>query len=150
MISGAKKIILVLILAAAGGFFIMFGPPKLMARTETPDFCVSCHVMESQYEAWFHTGAHRSIKCIDCHLPHDNIGNYYTWKSIDGMKDMFIFYSGNVPETITISSHGERTVLSNCNRCHEAAVEKIDNSRNCWDCHRWLRHKLAGTRLTNQ
>lgn len=149
MSSRSRKIILaVILLSAAGGLFIMFGPPKLMAKTETPDFCASCHVMESQFEAWFHTGAHRSIRCIDCHLPHENIGAYYTWKSIDGMKDMFIFYSGRVPETITLSLHGERTVQSNCARCHETAVEKIDRTRNCWECHRWLQHNLAGSRMT--
>jgi cytochrome c nitrite reductase small subunit len=148
---GSKKIIFAILLAAAaGGLFVMFGPPKLMARTETPDFCASCHVMESQYEAWFHTGAHRSIRCIDCHLPHDNIGKYYAWKSIDGMKDVYLFYSGRVPETITLSAHGEKTVQSNCARCHETTVEKIDRTRNCWECHRWLQHSLAGTRLTEK
>ena len=90
-----KIIFAIVVLAAAGGFFVMFGPPKLMAKTESPDFCASCHVMESQFEAWFHTGAHRSIKCIDCHLPHENIGAYYIWKSIDGMKDAVVFYSGS-------------------------------------------------------
>ena len=147
----SKKIIFaIILLGGAGGLFAMFGPPKLMARTETPDFCASCHVMESQYEAWFHTGAHRSIRCIDCHLPHENIGAYYTWKSIDGMKDVFVFYSGRVPEMITLSKHGKKTVQSNCSRCHATIVEKIDQSRNCWECHRWLKHSLAGTRLTDQ
>ena len=147
----SKKIIFaIILLGAAGGFFVMFGPPKLMARTETPDFCASCHVMESQYEAWFHTGAHRSIRCIDCHLPHENIARYYTWKSIDGMKDVFVFYSGRVPEMITLSKHGEKTVQSNCTRCHASIVEKIDQTRNCWECHRRLQHSLAGSRLTIQ
>ncbi|RPH51381.1 MAG: cytochrome c nitrite reductase small subunit [Desulfobacteraceae bacterium] len=151
MISRSQKTIIAIILvASAGGLFIMFGPPKLMAKTETPDFCASCHVMESQFEAWFHTGAHRSIRCIDCHLPQENIGAYYTWKSIDGMKDVFIFYSGRVPETIRLSAHGERTVRSNCTRCHETIVDKIDRTRNCWECHRRLQHSLAGTRLTKQ
>lgn len=144
-----KIIFAIVVLAAAGGFFVMFGPPKLMAKTESPDFCASCHVMESQYEAWFHTGAHRSIKCIDCHLPHENIGAYYVWKSIDGMKDALVFYSGKVPETITLSGHGEKVVQTNCIRCHETTVEKIDPERMCWQCHRWLQHNQAGDRLMN-
>lgn len=144
-----KIVFAIVILAAAVGFFVMFGPPKLMARTETPDFCASCHVMESQFEAWFHTGAHRSIRCIDCHLPHENIGAYYVWKSIDGMKDAMVFYSGSVPERITLSEHGQKVVRSNCIRCHGTAVEKIDSERLCWQCHRWLQHSQAGVRLTN-
>jgi cytochrome c nitrite reductase small subunit len=144
-----KIVFAIIVLAAAGGFFVMFGPPKLMAKTESPDFCASCHVMESQFEAWFHTGAHRSIQCVDCHLPHENIGAYYIWKSIDGMKDTFVFYSGRVPETITLSAHGEKTVQSNCIRCHETTVEKIDPERMCWQCHRFLQHGRAGDRLTN-
>jgi hypothetical protein len=25
----------------------------------------------------------------------------------------------------------------------------INQERNCWDCHRFLQHQLAGVRLTN-
>lgn len=139
----------VLIGAAAIGLFVGFGPPQLMAKTETPLFCSSCHVMESQYEAWFHVGAHRSIRCVDCHLPHHNLPVYYTWKTIDGMKDMVIFYSGRVPPRIEISKRQEGVVRANCVRCHAERVAMIDQERNCWDCHRFLQHNLAGIRMTN-
>ncbi|NLJ29961.1 MAG: hypothetical protein GX433_18415 [Deltaproteobacteria bacterium] len=52
-------------LVAAGGLFLGFGPPRLLAKTETPLFCASCHVMQSQFDAWFHVGAHRTIQCVD-------------------------------------------------------------------------------------
>ncbi len=135
--------------AAAAGFFLALGPPRLLAKSETPLFCASCHVMESQYEAWFHVGAHRSIRCVDCHLPHQNLPMYYVWKTVDGMKDVLFFYSGNVPEDIRISPRQERFVQANCIRCHEARVEMIDQERNCWSCHRFLQHRLAGVRFTN-
>lgn len=136
------------LIAAAAGFFVMFGPPGLLAKTETPDFCASCHVMEAEYEAWFHAGAHRSLKCVQCHLPHDNVALYYTWKSIDGMKDVVVFYSGQVPEFITASAHAKKTIRENCIRCHAERVFMIDTERNCWDCHRQLQHKLTGIRQT--
>lgn len=139
----------IFVLAVAGGLFVSFGPPQLLAKTETPLFCSSCHVMQSQYEAWTNVGAHRTIKCVDCHLPHENMGVYYVWKSIDGMKDMVVFYSGQTPEIIEISNRQQRVVQSNCIRCHEARVEMIDQERNCWECHRWLQHNLAGYRITN-
>ena len=136
-------------LAAAVGLFLSFGPPQLMAKTETPQFCSSCHVMQSQYEAWFNVGAHRTIRCVDCHLPHENLPAYYLWKSVDGMKDVVVFYSGQTPETIEISDRGKRFVRANCIRCHTERVAMIDQERNCWDCHRFLQHHLAGVRMTN-
>jgi cytochrome c nitrite reductase small subunit len=139
----------VLVVAAAVGIFVSFGPPQLMAKTETPVFCSSCHVMESRFEAWFNVGAHRTIRCVDCHLPHENMSAYYVWKSIDGMKDAVVFYSGRTPEAITISERGKNFVRNNCIRCHAERVAMIDQERNCWDCHRFLQHQLAGVRLTN-
>jgi cytochrome c nitrite reductase small subunit len=104
--------------------------------------------MQSQFEAWFNVGAHRTILCVDCHLPHENMGVYLLWKSLDGLKDSVVFYSGRVPERIEISSRQQGTVQSNCIRCHAARVEKIDQGRHCWECHRFLQHNLAGVRLT--
>ncbi|MFZ2448528.1 MAG: cytochrome c nitrite reductase small subunit [Syntrophobacteraceae bacterium] len=137
-------IIVLGIFGMAAAAFLMLGPPKLLAKSETPDFCSSCHVMEAEYEAWFHEGAHRRINCVDCHLPHDNIALHYTWKSIDGMKDVMVFYSGRVPEKIAISRHGQDVVQANCIRCHETFVEKIDTERQCWNCHRRLAHVRSG------
>ncbi|MCU0593447.1 MAG: NapC/NirT family cytochrome c [Desulfobacterales bacterium] len=108
-----KVLVLLVVLGGAVGGFLSFGPPQLMAKTESPLFCNSCHVMESQFEAWFNVGAHRTIRCVDCHLP------------------------------------GKKFVQANCIRCHSERVAMIDQERNCWDCHRFLQHQLAGVRLTN-
>jgi cytochrome c nitrite reductase small subunit len=100
--------------------------------------------MEAQYEAWFHAGAHRRKKCVDCHLPNDNLALHYAWKSIDGMKDVVMQYSGAYPDPIKLTSHGAEVVQANCIRCHSATVEMIDPARNCWECHRRLMHKRSG------
>jgi cytochrome c nitrite reductase small subunit len=105
-----------LIVAAAVAFFVAFGPPKLMAKTESPLFCASCHVMMGKYETWFHMGTHRNVRCVDCHLPHTSVPDYYLWKSIDGMKDVLIFYFGNVPEYIEVSEIGKSTRLNSSHR----------------------------------
>jgi cytochrome c nitrite reductase small subunit len=138
-----RYILIIIVLGLAVGGFLSFGPPRLLAKSEMPDFCSSCHVMEAEYEAWFHEG-HRTINCVDCHLPHQNIAAHYVWKSIDGMKDVVVFYSGKVPENIKISEHGQNVVRTNCIRCHESTVELIDNERRCWDCHRRLAHVRSG------
>lgn len=134
--------------ALAALAFLLVGPPQLLAKSESPAFCASCHVMEEQHTAWSHAGAHRRIRCVDCHLPNGNPLVHYAWKSIDGMKDVVSFHSGMVPERITLSSHGAKVVQKNCIRCHAAAVSQMDTTRQCWGCHRQLRHRLTGTLAT--
>lgn len=139
-----KIIIFLAILITAVTLFLFLGPPKLLAKSSSPDFCVGCHVMESNYEAWVHAGAHRRNKCVDCHLPNHNLGIHYIWKSIDGLKDALVFYSGRVPELIRLTSHGEKVLQANCIRCHESTVEFINHDRKCWGCHRRIAHKQSG------
>lgn len=124
--------------------FLLLGPPHLLEKSESPAFCASCHVMEEQHTAWSHAGAHRRLRCVDCHLPNGNHLVHYLWKAIDGMKDVIVFKSGIIPERIELSSHGTRVVQSNCIRCHEQAVSQMDTTRRCWNCHRQLRHRLTG------
>jgi cytochrome c nitrite reductase small subunit len=131
------------------GIFLLFGPPKLLAKSESPEFCSGCHVMENEYDNYMHSGAHRSFQCVDCHLPHENQASHYVWKSIDGMKDVLHFYSGRVPERVTLSHHGAKVVKNNCVRCHDDLVSSIDLSRNCWECHRRITHTGTGTVLDN-
>lgn len=136
---------IVVIIGIAGGLFASFGPPKLYAKSETPEFCAGCHVMEAEYEAWRHQGAHRRIKCIDCHLPNDNFVNYITWKGLTGMQDVFSFYSGRVPEIIRLSDHGAKILKANCERCHSETIARVSMAdRNCWTCHRRLSHTQSG------
>ena len=105
-------------IAAVLGIFVAFGPPGLYAKSESPEFCGSCHAVQPEYEAWFHAGAHRRIKCVDCHLPNDNFAQHLTWKTLDGLKDFTAFHMGRVPDNMQISDHGAKVVLANCQRCH--------------------------------
>jgi cytochrome c nitrite reductase small subunit len=142
----------ILILALAGavlGIFLAFGPPKLYATSESPEFCASCHVMESQYEAWFHAGAHRRIKCVDCHLPNDTIARHLVWKGIDGGRDFVAFHTGRFPDDIRLSSRGAQVVKENCLRCHTETMARVNEDRNCWECHRRLRHRQTGAMAVN-
>ena len=144
-----KYVAIAAISAALIGLFVMLGPPKLLAKSESPDFCASCHVMEAQHTAFMHAGAHRRFKCVDCHLPNEGVASHYIWKSIDGMKDVLFFYSGKVPEKITLSAHGAKVVKANCVRCHETLVSQMDTSRNCWSCHRRVTHTGTGAISVN-
>lgn len=136
--------LVILALGIFAAIFLALGPPQLLAKSETPDFCAGCHVMAAEYEAWAHAGAHRRKVCVDCHLPNHNTVVHYVWKSIDGMKDTLAFYSGQVPERIEITNHGQQVVQQNCIRCHEATVAHIDQERLCWQCHRRIAHRGVG------
>lgn len=132
----------------AAALFLTLGPPKLLATTGQPDFCAQCHVMESNYEAWAHAGAHRRARCVDCHLPNQHAAVHYLWKTLDGAKDALVFYSGRVPERIILSSRGHGVLQANCVRCHETTVMRIDTERECWSCHRRISHQRSGAMET--
>ncbi len=150
--SRAWTVIKIIAFACIGGAavmaFLMFGPPKLLARSESPDFCSQCHVMGPEFQAWSHMGAHRRKLCVDCHLPNGNKGIHYIWKTLDGLKDVAFFYSGSVPERIRLTAHGEKVLQANCIRCHESTVEFINHERKCWECHRRLIHTRSGSMET--
>ena len=104
------------LLFSAGGVFALFGPPRMIELTESPQFCALCHF--SQNRDWQHS-PHRGQKCIDCHLPNDNFANHYLWKSIDGGKDVYCYYSGlGDASDIELSAHGKKVMQGNCVRCH--------------------------------
>jgi cytochrome c nitrite reductase small subunit len=133
------------LVAAAVIIFLLHGPPKLLAKSESPGFCAGCHVMESEFESWSHEGAHRRKLCVDCHLPNENAAIHYVWKSLDGLKDIAFFYSGRAPEHIRLTSHGAEVLQANCIRCHQTTVEYINHDRKCWECHRRIMHRRSGS-----
>lgn len=143
----SKKVFFLVAILIGGALtaFVLFGPPNMLARSSQPDFCGGCHVMEAEFQAWAHVGAHRQIKCVDCHLPNQNQFVHYLWKSIDGMKDVVMFYSGQVSDNIEMTPHAKDVLRVNCVRCHSTTVSMVDTDRDCWKCHRGLQHRRSGT-----
>jgi cytochrome c nitrite reductase small subunit len=124
--------------------FLIAGPPKLLEKTSSPEFCNSCHVMNNMYESWFITGLHRSIKCVDCHLPNNNIVNHILWKGIDGMNDVVRFNTGFYKEPIYAGNHARKVLKDNCVRCHSDMVSFMETGgRDCWSCHRRVTHRIV-------
>jgi len=131
-------------IAALLFIFIVFGPPGLFKKTSSPDYCGSCHVMYDMHDHWFLSGLHRSIKCVDCHLPNNNLVNHVIWKGIDGMKDLLYFHFMLFSDPIEITSHGKTTLQANCVRCHGDMVSRINiDAKNCWECHRRVNHRVT-------
>jgi cytochrome c nitrite reductase small subunit len=87
------RIFVLLIVSLFSIPLLSFGSSKSAEGTDRSEYCISCHVMEAEYEAWMHSGAHRRKDCVDCHLPNENKFVHYLWKSIDGLKDLIVFHS---------------------------------------------------------
>ena len=135
-----------LIIGAAGLAIlvaVVFGPHGIVYQTSRPAFCDACHPMRGEYEVWFLTGVHRSITCVDCHLPNNNTASHLVWKGIDGTKDVVSFFSGIYPDHITATGHAKKVINANCVRCHNEMVSRINTEgRDCWSCHRRMNHQL--------
>ncbi len=133
------------------GVFVFVTDAPAYAGTASAT-CANCHVMQSNYENYYHAAHHAWAVCADCHLPHDNEVVYYYEKGRLGLNDVYVFGSGQTPEVIDISDHSRDIVQGNCIRCHESTVESIMVGaqpfvRNCWECHRNVAHGPRGASL---
>ena len=115
--------------------------------------CNNCHMMDSQYENWYH-GGHRNVtECVDCHLPYDNFFDYYLTKAQSGLHDVYVFSTGTTPELIRAKPNSKKIIQSNCIRCHKSTVENIIQGsqpydRYCWECHRSFAHGQRGISIS--
>lgn len=115
--------------------------------------CANCHVMNDAYENWFHGPHEKVAECVDCHLPHENPVAYYIEKGRTGMHDVFVFTTGQTPDTIRAKPETKDIIQNNCIRCHETAVQNMLESaqpmdRYCWACHRDVAHSQRGIDLS--
>ncbi len=134
--------------AVALGVFVYVTDAPAYAGTD-PSTCNNCHVMDAQYENWYHAAHADPTSCVECHLPHDNVVNYYLAKAQTGFHDVFVFSSGQTPILIRAKPETDKIIQANCIRCHSARVDNIVNGpqpfdQNCWDCHRSVAHGPRG------
>ena len=137
-------------LAALGVFVWATDAPAYLEHA--PTTCNNCHVMDAQYENWYHAAHARVAVCTDCHLPHQNILSYYIYKGYSGMKDVVSFTFKTYPAAIRATKQTDQIVQANCIRCHSDTVKAITAGsqpfdRYCWDCHRSVAHGQRGLSL---
>ncbi len=111
--------------------------------------CDNCHVMDAQYENWYHAGHADVAVCVDCHLPHQNLVAYWLEKGRTGVHDVYTFSTGQTPVLIRATPETKQIIQQNCIRCHATTVDEIVAGaqafeRNCWDCHRSVAHGARG------
>ena len=159
MIKKLAFIIGILVFLAALGVFAWVTDAPAYLKHE-PSTCNNCHVMDAQYENWYHAAHARVAVCTDCHLPHQNVVSYYLYKGYSGMRDVFSFTLKTYPAAIRADKQTDGIVQANCIRCHNDTVESIlagaqsyayaqdrPFDRYCWSCHRSVAHGVRGLTL---
>jgi cytochrome c nitrite reductase small subunit len=137
---------LMLGMAAGAAVFVAYASRATSYLSDSPETCVNCHVMNTQYVTWQHSSHARVATCNDCHVPHDNILSHYAFKAKDGLWHATVFTMHWEPQVIRISKGAIPVVEANCRRCHEDVVAATDLSVHqsgdlrCWDCHREVPH----------
>jgi len=153
-----KKIIVygaIISTTIAIGLFIytMYASAMLSYLSSDPKACINCHVMHQAYKSWDNSSHKNVATCVDCHLPVGNEIAKYTAKAIDGWNHSVAFTLNTYKNNIKISENAAKRVQANCIRCHSSVSETVqnnassyhnnssfDNSRKCWDCHKYVPH----------
>jgi cytochrome c-type protein NapC len=139
--------------------------------TNTEEFCVSCHTMETnlgEYRKTIHYNNHSGVRaiCSDCHVPEE--WNHKLKAKIMAVKDIYHETIGSIstPEKYedrrlqmasAVWTKMKKSDSRECRNCHDfeymdftiqetrAASEHqraIDTGMTCIDCHQGIAHKL--------
>ena len=141
---------IIALLLALGVFIWVTDAPSYLGHE--PSTCNNCHVMDSQYESWYHAAHQNFAVCTDCHLPHQNFASYYLYKGFSGLKDIYSFTLRTYPAVLRATQKTKEIIEANCIRCHADTIENIlagaqPIDRYCWDCHRSVAHGERGLSL---
>lgn len=139
--------------------------------TNTEEFCVSCHTMETnlgEYRETVHYNNHSGVRaiCSDCHVPDE--WNHKIKAKIMAVKDVYHELAGTISTPEKYEDHRlsmasavwkkmKASDSRECRNCHNfdymdftiqetrAASEHqraIDNDMTCIDCHQGIAHSL--------
>lgn len=114
----------------ASGAFASF-----VQYTNTLDFCISCHEMESTvYQEYKETPHFRSASgvrpaCSNCHVPHDN-WLLTVWFKVKATKELFAHLTGEIDTREKFEA--KRLEMAQ----NVWAIMKASDSRECRGCHK--------------
>lgn len=133
------------LLAGIGGFTFLYAE-GFSYMSDDPKVCVNCHIMQPQYDSWQKASHHTVATCVDCHLPHDFFGKYYS-KAENGYHHSAAFTFQNFHEPILIKAKSSQILEGNCLHCHgdlvhDQVARAADDSGalRCIHCHRSVGH----------
>jgi cytochrome c nitrite reductase small subunit len=134
------------------GLFVMKVSNAFSYLSDDPKACINCHIMTAEYSTWMHGSHGRDTKCVDCHIPHENVVLKYLFKANDGLRHATMFTLRLEPQVIKMHEAGQDVVQRNCKRCHYNQLQNVSalnvNLKNyehgqgmlCWKCHREVPH----------
>ncbi|NLA24247.1 MAG: cytochrome c nitrite reductase small subunit [Bacteroidales bacterium] len=144
-------VIIVLGCIVGAGFYTFYIAKAWTYLSESPETCVNCHIMKTEYTTWRQSSHGRNTTCNDCHVPQDNFFRGYYFKAKDGLRHATIFTARAYSQSITMLEPGRKVVFENCMRCHDNLTDRVmggltykeikqGNGKVCWDCHREVPH----------
>ncbi len=161
-----------LVAGGLGGVIAWGGFHTAMESTNTLEFCISCHEMESKAYAEYKESVHynnpagvRAI-CTDCHVPHE--WGPYVIAKVRATKDLYYHFTGKLATPELYEEHRadmakavwarmEATDSRECRNCHsyesmdfehqdpEAAKQMqvaMEDGDTCITCHKGIAHTM--------
>ena len=162
------------LLTVAGLFFLgvasTFGFHTVLEKTNTMEFCISCHTMETNYREYQDTIHYKNpsgvqTTCSDCHVPKEFLPKMAA--KIVAVKDIYHEIIGTIDTPEKYEAHRwdmasrvwakmEATDSRECRSCHDYSnmdLEEQDKSarrrhsraikkgETCIDCHKGIAHE---------
>ncbi|NRB33211.1 MAG: NapC/NirT family cytochrome c [Rhodobacteraceae bacterium] len=166
----------VLLAGFLGGILFWGGFHWTLEMTNTEEFCVSCHSMETnlgEYRETIHYNNHSGVRaiCSDCHVPKE--WQHKIKAKVMAVKDVYHEAVGTIDTAEKYESHRlhmaeavwrkmKASDSRECRNCHNfqymdftiqetrAAAEHqraLDNNMTCIDCHQGIAHSLPAGHL---
>jgi formylglycine-generating enzyme required for sulfatase activity len=123
-----KKILLWFTPGLVVGILLILGAGKVLTKTSSNDYCVSCHIHPAADMAWkrsvhYETQSGYRVACVECHLPPKGQG--YLWaKGTTGLRDLWSYWTKDSASFDWVD-RGRLEVArghvfeSSCIKCHE-------------------------------
>ena len=129
----SKKVLaLIILVSGIVGFLVVLPVHYALEETSGEKFCVVCHEMDPMviaYSSDVHSGKGKSgvrAKCVDCHIPHDNLAKYVLTKAKNGLMEGYVHFFKD-PDAIDWHKNREKRehfVFDNgCVSCHTNLVD---------------------------
>lgn len=122
----------------------------LLAWSSTPQFCASCHLMETRYVSWRNSDHAMTTNCLSCHAEPGWRGEMKA--HIAGARYLYAYVSGRISGPILMAE----VPNANCSKCHpdETLTEypgpnevhhtyhnlHLERGMRCTNCHGGLAH----------
>ncbi|HBE43148.1 MAG TPA: hypothetical protein DDW27_18485 [Bacteroidales bacterium] len=110
------------------GILIILGGGKVIEKTSTNEYCMSCHIHPEADNSWkrsvhYETKSGFRVGCAECHLPPK--GDGYLWaKATTGLRDLWAYWTKDSAsfdwnEKGRLENARIHTYESSCIKCHE-------------------------------